>query len=378
MAFFSRRRKDDAKSVPAAPESAPRASALPVSAQPAGEEADPQLPIATPAVTPASAPAITPNPAPAVAPIPEPVGISVSTFRGAGTSSPSSVPAQSVPSAAPVPTVAPAPAEAPPTTETVPGLRDNVLLRDALRALPDAPTPSEIIGAVRQLLQGHAFLRVKGDARSLLSDGKDLPLAVATHNDQQFMLVYSSGEALQESLRADGDTDTSAMGQPVLSVLRHALRGSYAGIILDHASVPSRIVLPRDMLQRTLDEADPESRIKTLLAVTRTDRTAGDVVTAMFDASLWIAANRASESDQLGIAENRTPDGSRYIEVFSHPLEAIALGRGDRPVRITVTQLGAALAADPGLSGALVDPAGPWIRLSRADLARVVAAAPAS
>ena len=65
---------------------------------------------------------------------------------------------------------------------------------------------------------GHLFLRVKGDARALLSEGKDLPLGVAAVGGKQFVLAYSSGAALQASVRADGETDTSAMGQPVLAV----------------------------------------------------------------------------------------------------------------------------------------------------------------
>ena len=73
---------------------------------------------------------------------------------------------------------APRAAEAPAATETVPGLRDNVLLREALAALPATPDAADLLDVARQLLQGHLFLRVKGDARALLAEGKDLPLGV--------------------------------------------------------------------------------------------------------------------------------------------------------------------------------------------------------
>src|SRR5690349_15626505 len=64
------------------------------------------------------------------------VGISVSSFRGVG-----AAPAEP---AEPAPPAGPAPAGqlrmgrevAPPPSETVPGLRDNVLLAEALKALP--------------------------------------------------------------------------------------------------------------------------------------------------------------------------------------------------------------------------------------------------
>ena len=44
------------------------------------------------------------------------------------------------------------------------------------------------------------------------------------------------GAALRDGIVADGETDTSAMGQPVLTVLQHTLSGSFAGLILDGAS----------------------------------------------------------------------------------------------------------------------------------------------
>ena len=257
-----------------------------------------------------------------------------------------------------------------------PGLRDNALLRAALAALSEPPTPQEILSVVRQLLQGPVYLRVKGDVRTQLAEGKDPALAVATQGDQQFVLLYSGGEALQASVRSDGMTDTTAMGQPALEVLRRILNQPYAGVILDHTSAPARLTLPRDLLQRTVDDAPTGPSIKGLLAGPRSAATAAEIVAAMPAAPLWIAANRAAEGGPVGIAESRTPEGGRHLEVFTHPLEIVALGRGDQPVAITAAQLAAALASDGGIDGLLLDPAGPWIRLSRADLAPVIALAP--
>ena len=73
------------------------------------------------------------------------------------------------------------------------------------------------------------------------------------------------------------------------------------------------------------------------------------------------------------MAESRTATGERFLEVFSHPLELLALGRGDQAVPLQKEQLAKALAGDDGLTGLLVDPAGPWIRLNRQDLAGVLA-----
>ncbi len=256
---------------------------------------------------------------------------------------------------------------APEQTETVPGLRDNALLRAALGRVGDAPQSQALLDVARQLLQGHVFLRVKGDARTLLAEGKGLPLAVANAGERTFALVFSSGAALQASLKADGDTDTSAMGQPVLIVLRHVLGSSYDGIIIDPASAPSRAVLPKELLQRAVDQADPQLTVKTLLAAERTPDIGPKVAEALTRVPLWVAVGTA-ENGAPGLAEGRDASGARFLEIYSHPLEVAVMGRGDNAAPITAAQLSRALASDEGITGVVVDPAGPWIRLTRDEL----------
>lgn len=353
MALFKRRRDD------AHPEK--------LAAQDA--EATPDAETAPDAVTARDAAAL-PDAEPAVADAPA-VGISVSSYGGFGAAA--TKPAEpAVEAPAPQRPAVRGPELAPPATETIPGLRDNVLLRDALASLPEKPTNDELAGVARHLLQGHLFLRVKGDARALLSEGKDLPLAIATRGDQQFVLVYSGGSALQAAVAADKDTDTSAMGQPVLTVLRYVLASPYAGIIIDGASGAARAVFPRALLERMLAEAEPELEIKTLLAGDRTDETPVQIATAMTRAKFWLAVNTATEG-RYGVAEARSPQGDRLLEVYSHPLEVIAMGRGDRPAPMTPDQLKNALRADEGITGVIVDAAGPWIKLSRDELAPLLA-----
>jgi hypothetical protein len=309
------------------------------------------------------------------------VSISVSSFGGlgAGPTAPAT-PTVEPDAATQAPATKPRPRAgartetevAPAAAETVPGLRDNVLLRTALSRLGQEPPSQALLEVARQLLQGHVFLRVKGDARALLSEGKDLPLAVATAGERTFALAYSSGAALQASLRADGDADTSAMGQPVLNVLRHVTAGSYDGIIIDHASAPARAVLPKELLQRVLEQADPQLTVKTLLAGERSAATAAAVAEALTRVPLWVAVGTAP-GGQPGLAEGRSTDGTRFLEVYSHPLEVAVMGRGDNAAPITGAQLARALGGDDGLAGVLVDPAGPWMRLTRADLVPVLA-----
>lgn len=295
------------------------------------------------------------------------VSISVSSYGGLGATSPAT------PKLQPRRTGRAATRTAPANAETVAGLRDNVLVREALARLGDGTAPQALLDVARQMLQGHLFLRVKGDARALLSEGRELPLAVIKVDDErQFALAYSSGSALQASVRADGDVDTSAMGQPVLAVLRHVLAGPYEGLILDQSSAPARAVLPRPLLEKVMEKVDEQLTVKTLLAGERTDDTAPAVADALSRAPLWVAVGKLDDG-RPGLAEGRAEDGTRYLEVYSHPVEVAVMGRGDQAAPVTGPQLARALDGDPELSGVIVDPAGPWIRLSRDDLAPVFA-----
>jgi len=276
--------------------------------------------------------------------------------------------------ATPAPRPRPA-AEAPPRSETVPGLPDNVVVKQALAALPEKPGNTDVLHVMRQLLQGHLYVRVRGDARAQLAEGKPLTLAVSAVEGKKFLLAFTGGEALQASIRADGDTATSALGQPVLNVLRNVSEGQYAGLILDHAVTGARLILPEPLIKKALEEGDPNLTLKNLLCAPRTDATAAQVVDALTQVTVWVAAGKPEGSDRFGLAEARTERGERYLEVFSHPLEVLATGRGDRPLPLTPDQLAKAVAGE-GLDGVVVDPPGPWIQLDKAQLAPLLSLAP--
>lgn len=299
-------------------------------------------------------------------PVPE-VGISFSTY-GASAAVPSTTRAPSPASSAP------RPAATAPASETAGRMPDNAVLRSALAALPAEPQNLDVMNVMRQALQGHLYVRVQGDAQSLLAAGQNLTLAVTAIEDKRFLLAFSGGSALHDSVRADGDTATSAVGQPALTVLRNVVAGPYAGLFLDHATAGARIILPSELVEKAVEEADPSFTIKTLLSSERSDKTAIDVVEALTHVKLWVAGNTDADG-RMGLAEARSADGKRRLEVFSHPLEVIALGRGDRPLPLTGAQFAKALASDPGITGVVVDPAGPWIELDRAQLAPLLALA---
>jgi len=259
-------------------------------------------------------------------------------------------------------------------------LRDNALLRDALATLTEEPEPLLVMQVARQLMQQHLFLRVKGDARALLAAGADLPLAALTFDDGRYLVAYSSGAAVQRSIAEDGDVDTSAMGQPVMAVLAHLLSGEYAGIVLDPSSAPARLVLPRSFVERMVAQADPALTVKSLLAQERTPQLAAAVAEALTRVPHVFVAVGASEPDEHGVvehgvAETRDEEGRRILELYSHPLEVVAMDRGDQPAPLEPAQLAALLREDEGIAGVVIDAAGPWLRLDRAELAPVLALA---
>lgn len=326
------------------------------------------------------------------------IGISVQAFRGVGAEA---GPEVALPEAddAPAPTAAPArppvpaqaqtavaavsapeerrlplaPALPPEQTESVPGMKDNVLLREALAQIEEGATNQQLLGVMRQALQGHLFLRVNGDARAQISEGKPLSIAVVRDDERQFMLAFSSAAAVRASVQRESDpSSTTAVAQPVTAVLRQVVSGDFAGLIVDNASAPHRVVFPTDLLQKTLEQADEEMTVKTLLAAPREQDTPVKVGEALARKRMWVAVNDGTGTGQVGIAEAQSPDGKRFLQLFSHPLEVIALGRGDRPLPFEPTQLAKVMSSHPEMSGVIVDSAGPSLIVERDALAPVL------
>lgn len=338
------------------------------------ESEDPSDVTADAAVEPADAADATAEPA-ADAPAPA-VGISVSSFDGFGASAPAPAAGDplgqdesgSAPAAAPVIDGAP-----PAPRETLAGLPDNVLLEDALGALGEDPEAHELIGVARQLFQGMVYLRVQGNAEEIMGRGENLPLAIASRDDGEFLLVFSGGKGIATAVQQDGEQESSAMGQTGPAVLEYVLANQFAGIILDHGSAPASVVLPRALLEQAYTERDPDGTIKALLSGPRTPEVRTAVAGALASSPVWVAANRESEDAEWGIAQSHSPSGERILELFTHPLEVVAVGRGDQPAQVPASQLAEILVGDEEIAGVVIDPAGPWMLLSRAELAPLLA-----
>ncbi|MEI3842974.1 MULTISPECIES: SseB family protein [Microbacterium] len=271
-----------------------------------------------------------------------------------------------------------APVDPPAQTESIPGMKDNVLLREALAELEEGASNEVLLGVLRQTLQGHLFLRVQGDAGEQLQAGKPLSVGIVKDGENTFMLAFSSASAVRDSVQLEQDpAATSAVVQPVQAVLQQVVNGPFAGLIIDNASAPHRVVLPREVLAKALEQADPNLTLKTLLAAPREADSEAKVGEALATARFWVAVSAPGEDGQFGVAEARAADGSRFLQVFSHPLEVVALARGDQPMPFSGEQIGKVLAGHPELTGVIVDPAGPTIAVRRDALGAVLALAEA-
>ena len=380
MALFSRRKKssDDAVAPAAdAPETASSASAdgdaetvaaEPVAAPPTigisvqafrgvGEQAGPEVALPDPDAAPGAT---------ASAPRPQvPSGLPTSPSSAA-----QPAPQLAIPQDRSLPL---APSLPPEQTETIAGMKDNVLLREALKEVEAGATNEQLLGVLRQALQGHLYIRVIGDARTQISEGKPLAVAVVRDAERQFMLAFSSAAAVRDSVqREDDPAASSAVAQPVTSVLQQVVSGDFAGLIVDNASAPHRVVFPTELLQKTLDQADVDMTVKSLLAAPREQDSAVKVGEALATKRMWVAVNDGSGTGQVGIAEAQTADGRRFLQLFSHPLEVIALGRGDRPLPFEPEQLAKVLSSHAEMAGVIVDTAGPSIVVERDALAPVL------
>ena len=296
------------------------------------------------------------------------------TAEASGDPGPSAVPEGAVAAERVLPL---APLDPPVQTETIPGMKDNVLLREALAQIEEGATHAQLLGVLRQALQGHLFLRVQGDAGEQLKEGKPLAIGIVNDGEDSYMLAFSAAAAVHDSVQLESDpASTSAVVQPVQAVFQQVVDGPFAGLIIDNASAPHRVVFPSAVLKQALEQADPAFALKTILAAERQADSEARMGEALASARVWIAVNAPEGEDgQMGVAEAHMADGTRFLQVFSHPLEVIALGRGEQPMPFSGEQLGKVLAGHPELAGVLVDPAGPTMAVGRDALAPVLALA---
>lgn len=249
----------------------------------------------------------------------------------------------------------------------------NLFLRAAMKQLGDQPSEAERIDVLRNLLQGYLFVPVQGDAEKLFKLGKDLPLSLINSDQGQLLMVFTGMDALNISLAASGTKqDITALKQPIENVLAILRDSDLAGIVIDGGNEYQSAYFPRELLLAAFDDMDDQLRVRKLALEAPSDSRTEQLLKALADAPLWLAGQQSGPEGQWGVAENRSPDGTSYLELFTHPLEVRARGRNDSPMPIELAQLLELIAQAAHLDGVVIDPAGPSIELRREDFAQLL------
>lgn len=298
------------------------------------------------------------------------ISISVGSFQGLG--APTGVlggaaAQQPDPEAAPPQQLALplSPPNPPENTPSVEGYVDNVLLRETLARLNEEATGGELVGVLRNMLQGPLYVRVPADSQEAIKQGLPVPVGVARNEaGENYLLVFSSAGALFDSIKLLPEPENAAgMAQPAFTVLGQVVEGEYAGVVVDNDSAPHRAVFPKELIARALSEGDPHFKVKTLLTQTRSAEVAAQVAFALTDTPIWVAVGQVDGGS--GIAEANLTNGKRYVQLFSHPIEVAAMGRGEQPAQLTPGKLRRVLEVADHTDGVLIDPAGPSMLVPR-------------
>lgn len=306
-------------------------------------------------------------------PVPEhpQVNISTSTFAGFGSLS-------SAPLAPPTSTSELASDDAAPVIAAfqVPSLDNgetelgNLLLRGALERLPDEPSETDRIEVLRNIYQGHLFVPVNGDAAALMKLGKDLPLSLVNSEQGALLMLFTGMDALNKSLAASGTKqEVTAIKQPIKDVMQVLATVDVAGVLIDGGNDYSSAFFTRELLLAAFDDMDKELRLRNLALQHPSPARTAEVLAALADAPMWLAGQQTEPDGPWGVAENRSAEGISHLELFSHPLEVRARGRGDQPLPVELPQLLELLNQATHLSGVVIDPNGPSIELRRKDFA---------
>ncbi len=255
-------------------------------------------------------------------------------------------------------------------------MADNILLHAALARLDAEPSKVQLVDVCRQMLQGELILSVEGDAQAQISRDERLRLAVLREGEHRFLLAFSTAEAF-EAMRArqPGSATSSMFVQPVTAVLAQLASGDFAGLALNSASAPHSAIVPTAAVTALLADADPALTVKSLLAGPRDAAIEAAVAEALTTTRMWVAAHK-TPSGEVALAQVELPDEpGGLLQLFSHPWEVAALGRGDRALPFVPAQLAQTLNEQPMTRGVLIDPAGPSLVVSRAALSAVIALA---
>lgn len=252
-------------------------------------------------------------------------------------------------------------------------LVDNQSVRAAVAAFAERPAAETVVEVLRQCLQGELLLditgsSIQGDA-STITAGSTIRVNEVTGPDgNRALAAFTSNDELRRA--QPPGTDVLSLGQPAAGVLEFARQQGYPWLYLNPAG-PSCVLSASDIdfalripRNDAVKKAIPGPREGLLVALRQ-------------DGPLHLAA--ASGSAEPGVIEQaqpvqvRTstdPAGQPMLLAFTSGPEVSARHLDDLVVRHTTADV-LRMAREGGYAGLVLNPAGPYAVLPRAELESV-------
>lgn len=263
---------------------------------------------------------------------------------------------------------------------------DNAPLRDAVAAFAAAPQQDTYLDVVRNCLQGTLLLDSTGSDRPVQLEGGGYgyqPGAVlqfaggAGPDGKRALFAFTSQEQVVR-MHPDSPSEVQSFVQQATAVLELITGDEQYGWLYIDPAGPTCAITNADAAFAL--RGDRNDAVKAALALPEeADRRAAVIDALRQEGTLLLAIDSASVPDD-GVADGapvriRTsvgPAGETMLLAFTSGPEVSARNVDDvfasRPAKEVVRN-----ALDPAYAGLVINPSGPWIALSRAELEGIAA-----
>lgn len=244
-------------------------------------------------------------------------------------------------------------------------LIDNARLRTAVAAFAAKSEHATYLEVLRNLLQGQVLFDITGSDMTVnggsIAPGSKFSIRGGNGPDGERALFVFTRQEEVAKLHPEG-TQTHTLGQPAATVLEYAARQGDAWLYVDPAGPTCAI---------RVSEADFILRNPHNDAVK--DAIAGDrkhVVDALAKGGQLFYAVTEHPDGSAQVHTTTGPGGTRVRLVFTSPAEIVVSAPGAAWLAVDITRVVDDALAPP-FAGLVINPAKPWIGLSREELADV-------